>query len=158
MHARQHGKEYIGRCSLEEKNEHEEDISLSDSLGLHGNALRVQLRGSTGQIESGCAYWYANSDNSHDPSDYTSDYASDYASGHSSDNTADHASNHAADYSSSRRSGPCSYPATGDGREAESRHPSRSGRVDDLIEFDAHQSSTRNPPEHRQRPVHRRIG
>jgi len=113
----------------------------------------VQLRGSTGQIESSCAYWYANSDDPDDTSDDTSDYAADNAADHS----PNHASNYAADHSS-RRSGPCSYPATGDGRETESRHPRWSGRMDDLIELDAHKSSTRNPPEHRERPVRRRIG
>ena len=144
------------------KNEQEEASSLDNALGLHSNALRLQLRWSTiRQVYFGC---FPNSnasddtdnsnysDNSHDPYD-SHDPHDAYDSADDTNNSDDADNSH----DSVRTPGPCADPAARNEREAESRHPSRSGRVDDLSELNAHQSSTRNSSEHRQRPVHRWI-
>ena len=145
------------------KNENEEVINVSGYLGLHHNALRLHLRRATGQVGP---YWFTNANpdaysNSNSDSDSN---AHTYAHANSNAHTYSYANSYSdSDSDSDADSHADSDPGTGpysparNRCETESRHSGRSGGVDDLNKLDAHQSGTWNPPEHRQRPVHRRI-
>jgi hypothetical protein len=148
------------------KNEHKKDLNLGDDFGLHHNALRLHLRRPTGQVWPSYAYWFTNADansysnaNAHTNSNTNSDTnANADTNANTNADTNSNSDTNANSYShpdSDPRAG--AYSPTRNRCETESRHSGRSGSVDDLNKLDAHQSGTWNPPEHRQRPVHRRI-
>jgi hypothetical protein len=148
-----------GAVRSRRKNENEEVINVSGYLGLHHNALRLHLRRATGQVY---AYWFTNANANANP-DANSNTDPNT---HTNSDTNAHADTNAdtnADANSYSHTHPDSDPGAGPYSPArnrcqtESRHSGRSGSMDDLNKLDAHQSGTWNPPEHRQRPVHRRI-
>jgi hypothetical protein len=134
-------------------NEEKEDLNLGDYPGLHSGPLRLQLRGATGQVWPNYAYWHTNANANSDTNPDSNTDPNANTNPNSNPNTHANANSDP----SSRPASPCPYPATGNERDTESRHPGRSGSVDHLIDLDAHQSSARNPSEHWQRPVHRGI-
>jgi hypothetical protein len=154
------------------KNEHKKDLNLGDDFGLHHNALRLHLRRATGQVWPSYAYWFTNADaNSYSHTNANSNadansYSHTNANSNANPNANPNANSNAhtnSDTNANSYSHPDSDPGAGpysptrNRCETESRHSGRSGSVDDLNKLDAHQSGTWNPPEHRQRPVHRRI-
>jgi hypothetical protein len=155
------------------KNENEEVINVSGYLGLHHNALRLHLRRATGQVGP---YWFTNAhaDANANPDAYSNSNSDSDSNAHTYSHTNAHANSNAnsnahtysyansysdsdADSHADSDPGAGPYSPARNRCETESRHSGRSGGVDDLNKLDAHQSGTWNPPEHRQRPVHRRV-